>query len=72
MAMETKKIEDGSLIRVLVAHSPLVSRYRYGTVLETKHPMKDDHDWSDHYVLWHDGSEPAWEWCGDLEWVSDE
>jgi len=71
--MEKKKIDDGALVRTLVHHPGIirVSMYRYGTVLETKYPMKDDTEWSDHRVLWHDGDE-SWEWHGDLEHVSDE
>lgn len=67
-----KRIENGALVRLLVRSSPSVSQYTYGTVLMTKYPMKDDAEWSDHLVLWHDGDNPSWEWCGDLEWVADE
>lgn len=69
---EKKKIENGCLVRMRIRYSPSVSQYRYGTVLETKYPMKDDLEWSDHRVLWHDGGDLTVEWFGDLEWVADE
>ena len=68
------KIKSGDLVRIPTRRGVVVpvTQYLYGTVLETKYPMKDDRDWSDHLIRWHDGSNPTWEWCGDLDWVADE
>jgi len=68
-------IRDGDLVRRALpgpGHSltrPGLVTYLYGTVVRTTHPMRDDPDWTDHLVLWHDGEETFW-WCGDLELVS--
>jgi hypothetical protein len=33
--------------------------------------MLDEHEWTDHRVIWHDNGEETLEWCGDLELVSE-
>ena len=70
------KIKPGDLIRIPATRNKnaviLVHYFLYGTVLETKYPMKDDNDWADHLIQWHDGSRPTWEWEGEIEWVADE
>lgn len=73
LGVEPGPIRPGDLVRRMtnppgVLHQ-LVVTYLYGTVLETKFPMRDDPEWADHLVLWHDG-EQTWWWCGDLELVA--
>jgi len=67
-------IQDGDLIRCcvpVVHYTSMVTRIRYGTVLSTSWPMLDEHEWTDHRVIWHDNGEETLEWCGDLELVSE-
>jgi len=74
-SLPSGRIRNGDLVRralTLPGYSHALegpSTHLYGTVMATSHPMRDDPDWTDHRVLWHDGEETLW-WCGDLELVS--
>lgn len=68
------RIRTGDLVRRSIGLPDLHAlekpvTYLYGTVMATSCPMRDDLDWVDCRVLWHDGIETLW-WCGDLELVS--
>jgi succinate dehydrogenase/fumarate reductase flavoprotein subunit len=69
--METQKRipKTGDLVR---QKNSLRGDYRYGHVLTTSYPHRDDAEWTDHKVFWYDGGDVAFEWCGHLEVVSDE
>lgn len=61
-------IQVGDLVRIGIPSSGMTTAYRYGTVVSTTHPMRDDPEWSDHRVIWHDGGDETVEWCEELEW----
>ena len=65
-----RPIKNGDLVRTLSFRSGMVAAYRYGTVFDTKFPMRDDPDWIDCKVFWLDNGEETHEWCGELELIN--
>lgn len=61
-------IQVGDLVRIGIPTPGTLTTYRYGTVVSTTHPMRDEPEWSDHRVIWHDDGEETVEWCGELDW----
>jgi len=73
MSTQRDPIEVGDLVRALApSRNTHSAKYRYGTVLTVTRPMKDNHEWTDHKILWHDNGEDTIEWCEELELVSHE
>lgn len=67
-----RRLRKGDLVRTLSFHAGVVATYRYGTVINTKHPMRDDPNWIDCRVFWLDNGEETHEWYGELELIDSE
>jgi hypothetical protein len=64
------KSREGKLLQQLRELNGESTLTGLGLVLDVRHPMLNDDEWTDHLIMWLDSGEKTLEWVGDLRVIA--